>query len=250
MTGVRVDRTLKPGESFDWEGYRFTVDWMPGQTEFALCLHGTIDGRKVAFTGDNIFGDPTDPKQTGHEAVVAHNSAILEEGYIYAAEYLKRLDPDILVGGHSFVMDRPAAFIERYRLWAYDMREAFRALSPEPDYRYWFDPFWLRAEPYRVVLRAGESASVSLHLRNFLPGPQQHRIELHVPPGITVEPAAIDGQLAGGSRASFPVRLTASATARPGTHLVALDATLDGRRYGQRFDLIVGVTDSADFGVR
>ena len=34
---------------------------MPGQTEFALCLHGQIDGRKVAFTGDNIFGDPDDP---------------------------------------------------------------------------------------------------------------------------------------------------------------------------------------------
>ena len=62
-----------------------TVDWMPGQTEFALCLHGMIDGRKVAFTGDNIFGDPDNPQQTGHEAMVAHNSAILEEGYIYGA---------------------------------------------------------------------------------------------------------------------------------------------------------------------
>ena len=85
----------------------FTVDWMPGQTEFALCLHGQIDGRNVAFTGDNIFGDPDDPAQTGHEAMVAHNSAILEEGYIYGAEYLHRLKPDILVGGHSFVMDHP-----------------------------------------------------------------------------------------------------------------------------------------------
>jgi hypothetical protein len=33
---------------------------MPGQTEFALCLNGQIDGRKVAFTGDNVFGDPDD----------------------------------------------------------------------------------------------------------------------------------------------------------------------------------------------
>ena len=143
MTGVRVDRAFKPGESFDWEGHHFTVDWMPGQTEFALCLHGTIDGRKVAFTGDNIFGDPDDPRQTGHEAMVAHNSAILEEGYLYAGEYLSRLKPDILVGGHSFVMDHPAQFIERYRRWAYEMREAFQSLSPEQDYRYWFDPFWL-----------------------------------------------------------------------------------------------------------
>jgi hypothetical protein len=45
-------------------------------------MHGMIDGRKVAFTGDNIFGDTDNPDQTGHEAMVAHNSAILEEGYI------------------------------------------------------------------------------------------------------------------------------------------------------------------------
>ena len=93
IKGVQVDRAFKSGESFEWEGYKFTIDWMPGQTEFALCLHGEIDGRKVAFTGDNIFGDPDDPTQTGHEAMVAHNSAILEEGYIYGAEYLSGSSP-------------------------------------------------------------------------------------------------------------------------------------------------------------
>jgi glyoxylase-like metal-dependent hydrolase (beta-lactamase superfamily II) len=245
MTGVRVDRAFHPGETFDWEGYKFTVDWMPGQTEFALCLHGTIDGRKVAFTGDNIFGDPDDPKQTGHEAMVAHNSAILEEGYMYAGEYLKRLKPDILVGGHSFVMDRPAKFIERYRRWSYEMRDAFQELSPEEDYRYWFDPFWVRAEPYRVSLRPGESAEVSLHLRNFRSGPQRYRIEIHASPGFVVEPAVLEGQLAGGSRRSFPVRIKAPAGDTEGVHLVALDVTLDGRRYGERFDMVVGIRSNA-----
>jgi glyoxylase-like metal-dependent hydrolase (beta-lactamase superfamily II) len=124
--GLKFDRLFRSGETFEWEGQTFTIDWMPGQTEFALCLTGMIDGRKVAFTGDNIFGDPDDPTQTGHEAMVAHNSAVLEEGYIYCAEYLKKLQPDILLGGHSHAMDRPAAFIERFRTWAYQMREAFQ----------------------------------------------------------------------------------------------------------------------------
>ena len=212
---------------------------MPGQTEFALCLHGQIDGRQVAFTGDNIFGDPDDPTQTGHEAMVAHNSAILEEGYIYGAEYLKRLKPGLLVGGHSFVMDRPSAFIERYRKWSYEMRDAFRALSPDPDYRYWFDPFWVRAEPYRVALRPGQAETINLHVRNFRSRKQTHRIEIHTPPGVIAEPAILEGQLARQSRRSFPIRVKAAADAKPGVRIVALDVTLDGHRYGEQFDWVV-----------
>jgi hypothetical protein len=154
---------------------------------------------------------------------------------------LKRLKPDILVGGHSFVMDQPARFIERYRRWAYEMRDAFRALSSEKDYRYWFDPFWVRAEPYRVALKPGDSADIWLHVRNFLRGKQNHRIEVRTPPDLIAEPAVLSGTLAGESRARFPIRLKATPDAKPGVRIVAFDVTLDGHRYGERFDLVVGL---------
>jgi hypothetical protein len=173
--------------------------------------------------------------------MVAHNSAILEEGYIYGAEYLRRIKPDLLVGGHSFVMDHPGAFIERYRQWSYQMREAFRALCPDTDYRYWFDPFWVRAEPYRVIVQPGESKVLNLHLRNFRSRSQTHRIEIHTPPGITVEPPILQGRLARESRRTFPIRLTIAPKAEHGVRIVALDATLDGKRYGEWFDFVVEV---------
>lgn len=241
VAGLRFDRLFKRGESFDWEGYKFTIDWMPGQTEFALCLHGQIDGRKVAFTGDNIFADPADPTQTGHEAVVAHNSAILEEGYIYAGEYLDRLKPDVLVGGHSFVMDRPAQLIERYRKWAYEMRSAFQSLSSCSDYRYGFDPFWVRAEPYRITLRRGDSRDVLLHIRNFRNVQQQHGIEIHLPPGLTCDPPLLEGVVASESGTTQRIRLKASDSAQPGTAIIAFDITIDGQRFGERFDMVVKV---------
>src|ERR1051325_4436185 len=81
IEGVRFDRLFKDGESFDWEGYRFTIDWMPGQTEFALAVRGMIEGKRVFFAGKNFSPAPDDPRHTGHECVNAHNSAILEEGY-------------------------------------------------------------------------------------------------------------------------------------------------------------------------
>jgi glyoxylase-like metal-dependent hydrolase (beta-lactamase superfamily II) len=241
LTGVHVDRAFHSGETVDWEGHKFTIDWMPGQTEFALCLHGQLDGRNVAFTGDNLFGDPDNPAQTGHEAVVAHNSAILEEGYIQGAEYLKALKPDLLVGGHSFVMDHPAGLIERYRTWSYQMRDAFKALSSESDYRYWFDPIWVRAEPYRVSLHPGQSTTVNIHLRNFRSDKQSHRIVVHTPLGVTAEPAVLEGELGAESRRAFPIRVQAAPDAPTGVRIVALDVSLDGRRYGEWFDFIVGI---------
>jgi glyoxylase-like metal-dependent hydrolase (beta-lactamase superfamily II) len=241
IESVALDRLFKDGDSLDWEGYRFTVDWMPGQTEFALCLTGTIDGRRVAFTGDNIFADPEDPRHTGHEAVVAHNSAILEEGYIQGAEYLSRLRPDLLMGGHSYVMDRPAGLIERYRSWAYRMRDAFRELSAEPDYRIMYDPYWVRAEPYRLKLGRGETAPVDLHLRNFLARSQRHRIEVHAPEGLSVRPGELLGELPARGRGREQVWVSGTPQARAGVHLVALDVTLDDRRYGEWFDFVVEV---------
>jgi hypothetical protein len=214
---------------------------MPGQTEFALAVRGVIDGKSVVFTGDNLFGDPEDPRHTGHEAVVAHNSAVLEEGYIQGAEYLSRLQPDLIMGGHSYVMDKPAAFVERYRRWSYQMRDAFKDLIAEDDYRYGYDPFWVRVEPYRVKLKAGETADLAVTVRNFRRRPQEHRVVFDAAQGLSVEPGALGGSVSGETREVYKARVSAAADAAPGVRLVGLDVTLDGRRYGQRFDAVVEV---------
>ena len=240
IESIAFDRTFRAGEELKWEGYDLTVDWMPGQTEFALCLHGRIDGRRVAFTGDNVFGDPRSRDQTGHEAVVARNSGILEEGYIYAAEYLHRLKPDLMVGGHSWVMDRPREMIQRLRDWAPKLREAFQDLSGD-DYRYTFDPFWVRAEPYRVTVTPGQAAEVQLCIRNFRGRRQKHRIVLHTPEGIAAEPAVLEGTVEGEATLKVPLRLTAKESASAGVHIVAFDVTMDGQRRGEWFDMIVNV---------
>lgn len=238
IKGVKFDRLFANGSVLEWEGYSLSVDWMPGQTAYACCIHGEIDGKRVAFTGDNIFGSASDPNQHGHEAVVARNAAILEEGYLYAANYLHGIGPDLLIGGHSWVMAEPHQFIDRYRKGAEDLREAFRTLSTEEDYRYWFDPFWVRAEPYRVFVKPGETRDFNVTLRNFLDRPQKYVVELHAPPGIKIEPARIETKIAAESVASIPAKLTAMKDAKVGVNIVAFDITRDGQRYGELLDFV------------
>ncbi len=238
---ISFDRILRDGETFEWEGYTFTADWMPGQTEFALCLHGKIDGRHVAFTGDNLFASTTDPTQTGHEAVVARNSCILEEGYLYAAGYLHGIAPDLILGGHSWVLDQPQKLIGRYRDGALALREAFQNLSTDSDYRYGFDPYWVRAESYRTSVKPGETADGAILVRNFRERPQAHAIAIHAPPGITVTPAKFEGKVAEESTSRFPCKISAEKGMKEGVYLVAFDITLDGQRQGELFDMIVQV---------
>ncbi|XZE19900.1 hypothetical protein SH449x_005230 [Pirellulaceae bacterium SH449] len=125
---------------------------MPGQTEFGCSLWLEIDGKRVVFTGDNLFGNPADPTHDGHEAVVARNICIFEEGYLYAARYLAKLKPNIVIGSHSYVMPDPAEFINRYESWGESIIKPYRDLLTGDHYEYRFDPYWVSAYPYWSVV--------------------------------------------------------------------------------------------------
>lgn len=241
IDSIAFDKVFQEGDTFTWERFKLTVDWMPGQTEFALCLHGIIDGKKVAFTGDNIFGSSSDPSQNGHEAVVARNSCILEEGYIYAAKYLKKLQPDLLLGGHSWAMAEPAKLIDRYLADAIKLKEYFEKLSFEKDYRWMYDPYWVRMEPYRVVLGKNNAAEARLMMRNFDAEPIAMKVEIVLPEGFKAEPAIISTMVAGESTTSIPIQISCTKETIQGLHLAALDITRKGKRAGQLFDFILWV---------
>ncbi|MCA9054218.1 MAG: MBL fold metallo-hydrolase [Planctomycetaceae bacterium] len=247
FTGLRVDRPLRDGEVVEWEGLQLHVDWMPGQTEFGNCLWLELDGKRIAFTGDNLFGDPSDPEQNGHEAVVARNSAIFEEGYLLGSAYLQRLQPDIIMGAHNVLMPEPAAFVDRYHDWSRRIIDRYRELLPDADYEYQFDPFWVSAYPYRVDLQEQRSQAISVTVRNFRSRAQRHRIELRLPAGVTADPPVLEGTVDAESRAVFEVTLTADPEIAPaGTQMALFDVALDDRPYGTLFDFLLQVIQPAE----
>jgi len=238
--GLAVDLPLRDGEVVEWEGLKLHFDWMPGQTEFGNCLWLELDGKKIAFTGDNLFGDPSDREQNGHEAVVARNSAIFEEGYIHGSKYLRDLKPDIIMGAHNVLMTNPTAFVERYHDWSKRIVARYRELLPDQNYEYQFDPFWVSAYPYRVDLREQSTQEVTITVRNFRDQAQRHSIRLRLPPGITATPSILEGTVPAKSRKQFKVELKAtSAQTATGLQVIPFDITLDENHYGELFDFLV-----------
>ncbi len=235
---AKIDRILKGGDVIEWEGYKLHIDWMPGQTEFGNALWLELDGKKIVFSGDNLFGDPSDPAQNGHECVNARNSAIIEEGYLVAAKYLQQLKPDIIMGAHGVLMTEPAAFVDRFHDWALRAIRKYKALLPDANYEYLYDPYWVSAYPFRVDV--AKEAEVSITVRNFRDTLQQHRVALQLPPGVQAEPAMLEGSVGPKSRQSFKIKLRADPAKVPdGVQMITMDITLDGKRYGQVFDFII-----------
>lgn len=238
---AKIDRVLKAGDVIEWEGFKLHIDWMPGQTEFGNALWLELDGKKVVFTGDNLFGDPSDPEQNGHECVNARNSAIIEEGYLVAAKYLQKLQPDIIMGAHGVLMTEPAAFIERYHKWALRAIRKYKDLLPDTNYEYLYDPYWVSAYPYRIDLTKQDTQTVQVTARNFCDSEQKHRVELKLPPGIEAEPSVLEGSVAAKSRQTYPVKLTIKDRAKlpAGVQIVPFDITLDEKHHGELFDFIL-----------
>jgi hypothetical protein len=52
---LKVGRSFRHGEKFRWEEFEFEVTHSPGHTEYQMALFATIDGNRVAFTGDAFF---------------------------------------------------------------------------------------------------------------------------------------------------------------------------------------------------
>jgi len=244
IDGMKIDKAFRDGESVEWEGYKVQVDWMPGQTEFGCCLWLEIDGKRIAFTGDNLFADSSNPKQNGHEAVVARNSAIFEEGYLLGSRYLKDLKPDLVMGAHSYVMPNPAGLLDRYHEWSKEIIRLYKNLLPEKDYEYLFDPYWVSAYPYRVDFTEKTTQTVHVTVRNFRSVPQRHKVELKLPLGFSAEPAVLEGVLEGEARQQFPIKITIDRkTAFPDLQIIPFDITLDGKRHGELFDFIVRASE-------
>lgn len=238
---AKIDRILHAGDVIEWEGYKLHIDWMPGQTEFGNGLWLELDGKRIVFTGDNLFGDPSDPAQNGHECVVARNSAITEEGYLIAAKYLQKVKPDIIMGAHSVLMTEPAAFIDRYHDWAQRIISLYKDLLPDTDYAYLYDPYWVSAYPYRVDLTKEDTQTVQITVRNHRSTEQRHRFTLKLPPGLEASPSVFEGTVSARSRQSFPVKLTVKDRTKvpQGVQIVPFDITLDDKHYGELFDFVI-----------
>ncbi|MBW3623298.1 MAG: MBL fold metallo-hydrolase [Armatimonadetes bacterium] len=242
---IPVHRTLKEGETLEWEGFRLKALHLPGQTEFAAGYFGEIDGKAVGFTGDNMFASPN---RSGHDAFIARNRGILEQGYLKCAEALREQDPDLLLGGHAQEIPSPRKQIEHLRDWALKFRDVLTDLSPYPEYEYLIDPYWVEIMPYKLHVSPGQTASAILSLTNHREEETAIQAAIRVPPGWTADPPFVRVQIPPRTRHEANLILRCPSDTRPDIYPLTIDITMNGEKLGEKFDSRLVVSDAAKDG--
>ena len=237
---VPIARRLADRERFEWDGFDLVAHELQGQTCYATGVELDLDGRRVMFTGDNIFYTPREG-HNGHEAIVARNGAQIDLQYLQGAERLAEIDPDWILAGHSSEIEHPARQVPLFLDWARRLPGEFAKLSFFEPYNLFLDPYWFRFDPYIQKLTPGDEGSVEVIVRSHYPATTEFVVRPRLPEDWEAEPGEWTGTLAHGEEARFTVRFRVPDDAPGATHIISADLTAGEYRWGEFFDARVDI---------
>jgi glyoxylase-like metal-dependent hydrolase (beta-lactamase superfamily II) len=95
----RVNRSFRDGETFRWEEFEFEIKHSPGHTEYQMAMFVTIDGKKVAFTGDAFFPNPRNDGTLRHNLIFRNH--VENDSHLKSIRNLIDRQPDTICPGHG-----------------------------------------------------------------------------------------------------------------------------------------------------
>lgn len=240
---IRIDRWLKDGEHFRWEEYDFEIHFAPGQTEFHSVYAAMIDGRKVAFTGDNYF--TAEVVAGGKLEMLPYQTTVLRNSFQLGmhrrcAEVMRRIAPELICPGHRDVLPCFKKDLDVYCDFIARKERAFRALVAEPADHY-IDLFWARLLPYVAVVQPGDQVSYRLLLRNNHERRVTYRARLLPPAGWEASREFASLMLEAGARGEIKLVARAPKQGDSVRRLITVEIAVDDRSQGPVCEALISV---------
>jgi len=187
---IKVDRSFRHGETFKWEEFEFTIHHSPGHTEYQMAMFVNLDGKRVAFTGDNFF--PFGPPGPGH---LLHN--VIFRNWVENDSHLKSIrtimehEPTLVAPGHGGPYVAGKEDWEDLERRLEKQQQYFSAVIADPDSNFGLNPSWIRLYPYQLLAKVGTSSTLELRVRNYRAKPMQLEVELELPVGWKASPETL-----------------------------------------------------------
>jgi glyoxylase-like metal-dependent hydrolase (beta-lactamase superfamily II) len=237
---IKIDRAFRNGDTFKWEEFEFQVFHSPGHTEYQMALFATIDGARVAFTGDAFF--PTGSANSLLRHNLIFRNWVENDSHVKSIHTILEHEPNIVAPGHGKPFLSNKADLENLKARLEDQQNYFFDVIADPDCNFGLNPSWVRLYPYQLLAKAGSSATLELRARNYRSNPMRLQAALVLPGGWKASPELLEltvsprGDASGGFSVAIPENWDRG---KPRVALAA-DIMADGQYLGQ---IAEGVAD-------
>ncbi len=115
---------------------------------FALGLAGTLDGVRVAYTGDNLLAGALSPLRA---AAPIYRNVMRLDSIRVGVERLIEHGPELLLTGHTGALEVSRQDLDEFVAWARQLELVVGRLAPVPGLEdEALDPYVARFDPYRA----------------------------------------------------------------------------------------------------
>ena len=229
---IKADEVLPLGHTVRWEEYELTFHALPGHTLWAVAISFTVDGVRVLATGDH---------QQDRWLNYTYANRFRMGDYVDSADLYRRLDPQLIISGHWSPVRVDPAYLDDLAERGATLERIHQELLPLGDVDFEADGLGAWIEPYQSTIVAGTHGRFRATARN--PFGRDARLHLVVvaPDGWTATPAEMELVLPSHGSGSDGFQVTAPPGTRARRARIAVDVTVDGRRFGQLAEALVDV---------
>ena len=240
---IRVDRSFKHNETFRWEEFKFTVMHSPGHTDYEMALFTTIDGKRIAFTGDAFLN--YDKKGMRHNLIYRNDTKTGD--YVTSIRNIAEIQPAIIAPGHGECFSVTPQMVKEFETRVEQQDAFFGELMAYPDTDIGLDPAWVQIYPYQAIAVRGRPIPLEVRVRNHRKAALKLEIALCLPSQWKSTPERVALNVPAGATSKTTIKLTVPLDWRQqnGRRAISADIVCNGSYLGQITEAVVDVR-SAD----
>ncbi|MER9801678.1 MBL fold metallo-hydrolase [Mesorhizobium sp. M0142] len=240
---IKVQRILRDGEAFHWRGFDFEVHYAPGQTEYHSMIVGNIDGKRILFSGDNLF--LFNPQAGGIQREIAIQTTVMRNSFQLemhrrCAKVISALMPDLICPGHRKLIPMDQSRIAEYTNYIERKEIALREIVGEPA-NHFIDVFWARMLPYLSTARPNSEVKYMIKIRNNLERTAIYNARLLPAFGWSPHVNTESITLRRGERGEIMLRATAPSQADSRRRVITAEILIDNVSQGPICEALISV---------
>ncbi len=242
---IKIDRAFHHGDIFKWEEFEFQVFHSPGHTEYQMVMFVTIDGARVAFTGDAFFPLPNASGMLRHNVI--YRNWVENDSHVKSIRTILEHEPNVVAPGHGRPFLSNKSDLESLKRRIDDQQKYFFDVIADADCNFGLNPSWVRFYPYQLRAKVGSSAMLELRVRNYRSRSMHLEASVRLPSGWIASPQVLDLTIPAGRDGSAPFSVSVPEDWDRGRPRVALtaDVRADGKYLGQIAEGVAEIEFSA-----